>query len=110
MMSKRLRQIERRLACAFATIVVSLSCVVASDADDVRDKKLLRFEFDNDTLLGSDDAFTAGWSLQLHSPIRDEWTPGLAGWIGRLPTLGDDGTGGRVVRWGWGITQLIVTP
>jgi hypothetical protein len=27
-----------------------------------------------------------------------------------LPTLRDDGKGGRVVRWSWGLTQLIVTP
>jgi hypothetical protein len=40
----------------------------------------------------------------------DEWKPGLAGWIGRLPTLGDDGQGGRVVRSAWGITQIIITP
>ena len=50
--------------------------------------KLFRFEFDNDTFLGSDDAFSAGWSVQVHSQLLDEWTPGLAGWIGRFPTLG----------------------
>jgi hypothetical protein len=72
--------------------------------------KLFRFEFDNDTFVGSDDAFSAGWSVQVHSRLLDEWTPGLAGWIGKIPTLGDDGEGGRVARWGWGITQIIITP
>jgi hypothetical protein len=72
--------------------------------------KLFRVELDNDTFLGSDDAFSAGWSLQVHSPLLDEWTPGLAGWIGRFPSLRDDGPGGRIVRWSWGVTQLIVTP
>jgi hypothetical protein len=71
---------------------------------------LLRFEFDNDTYLGSDDAFSAGWSLQLHSRFDDTWHPGYAKWIGRFPGLGDDGHGGRVVRWAYGIGQLIITP
>jgi lipid A 3-O-deacylase len=77
---------------------------------DIRDLKLFRFEFDNDTFVGSDDGFSAGWSIQVHSPLHDEWKPGLAGWIGRLPTLGDDGDGGRIVRSSWGVTQLIITP
>jgi hypothetical protein len=72
--------------------------------------KLFRFEFDNDTFVGSDDAFTAGWSIQLHSQLLDQWPPALAGWIGRFPSLGDDGDGERIVRWSWGITQLIITP
>jgi hypothetical protein len=103
----------RRLACAAALV----SCVAAGHAhaadrtgDIIRDRKLFRFEFDNDTLLGSDDAFTAGWSFQIHSELLDEWGPGLAGWIGRVPGLHDDGDGGRIVRWSWGVTQLIITP
>ena len=98
------------------TTVVSLACVaayqaVADEAEkDVQDMKLFRFEFDNDTFLDSDDAFSAGWSFQVHSAMLDEWTPGLAGWVGRFPTLGDGGEGGRIVRWSWGITQLIITP
>jgi hypothetical protein len=96
--------------------VALLACVIAGQGvaaepeKDFRDLKLFRFEFDNDTFLDSDDAFSAGWSIQLHSALLDEWTPGLAGWIGRLPTLGDDGNGGRIVRWSWGLTQLIITP
>jgi lipid A 3-O-deacylase len=103
----------RRLASA----VVVVGCAAfhaalgADELDrDLRDMKVFRIEFDNDTFLASDDAFTAGWSLQIHSELLDEWTPGLASWIGRLPTLVDDGEGGRIVRWSWGITQLIITP
>jgi len=96
---------------ALATCAVLSGPIGATEpVRDVRDMKLFRFEFDNDTFVGSDDAFTAGWSLQVHSKLLDEWTPGLAGWIGRFPTLGDDGQGGRVARWAWGVTQIIITP
>lgn len=71
---------------------------------------MARFEFDNDSFLGSDDAFSAGWSLQLHSRLDDAWHPGFAKWIGRIPTLGDDGRGGRIVRWAYGVGQIIITP
>ncbi len=101
------------VVCVAAFVYLGVACPVSADdgpAKDVRDMKLFRFEFDNDTFLGSDDAFTAGWSVQVHSPMLDKWTPGLAGWIGRLPTLGDDGEGGRIVRWAWGVTQHIITP
>ncbi|HET8698642.1 MAG TPA: lipid A-modifier LpxR family protein, partial [Gammaproteobacteria bacterium] len=93
------------LGCA-----VVLAASVAAHGADLESLRLFRFEFDNDTFLGSDDAFSAGWSAQVHSPLRDEWPHGLAGWIGRLPTLRDDGEGGRIVRWSWGITQFIITP
>lgn len=100
-----------------ALLMVLIGCaalapVLAADSPghNLRDARLFRFEFDNDLLIGSDDAFTAGWSFQVHSPMRDEWKPGLASWIGRLPTLGDDGAGGRIVRSATGVTQLIITP
>jgi len=74
------------------------------------DLKLFRFEFDNDTFLGSDDAFTAGWSFQVHSRVMDRWNPAFAGWIGKLPGLGDDGQGRRVARWAFALSQIILTP
>jgi lipid A 3-O-deacylase len=77
---------------------------------DFRQLYLFRFEFDNDSFIGSDDSFTAGWSLQLHSPMNDEWSPAFAKWIGRFPSLGDDGAGGRITRWAAGIGQIIITP
>lgn len=51
----------------------------------------IRFEFDNDTWLGSDDAFTAGWSLQFHSAPKHR-------------------SDGRVFRWSAGLGQLMSTP
>jgi hypothetical protein len=102
-----------RIALALAAV----GCAAVGDAPaaeepglNVRDMKLFRFEFDNDTFVGSDDAFTAGWSIQVHSPMLDEWSPGLERWIGRLPTLSDDDEGERIVRTSWGVTQLIITP
>jgi hypothetical protein len=83
---------------------------VGQEREDPRDQKMFRFEFDNDTFFGSDDAFTAGWSFQLHSPIYDTWDPKLPKWFGAIPGLGDDGEGGRVVRWSLGLTQIMVTP
>jgi outer membrane protein LpxR len=71
---------------------------------------MFRFEFDNDSFLGSDDAFSAGWSVQVHSRLDDTWHPGYAKWIGRFPGLGDDGKGGRIVRWAVGVGQIIITP
>lgn len=81
-------------------------------------KGLWRFEFDNDTFAGEDNAFTAGLSLQYHSPLYDSWGEGrgsvFAGierWVGRVvPGLGDDGEGGRRVRLAIGLSQQIYTP
>lgn len=95
------------LACAIA---VCQPLWAGEPPRDLRDLKVFRFEFDNDSFLGSDDAFSAGWSIQVHSPLLDRWPVGLAGWIGRFPGLHEDGDNGRIVRWSWGITQLLVTP
>ena len=74
------------------------------------DLKMFRFEFDNDSFIGSDDAFSAGWSFQLHSRLMDQWNPAYAGWIGKLPGLGDDGQGRRIARWAFALSQIIITP
>jgi hypothetical protein len=83
------------------------------------DKAKWRFEFDNDVLSRSDDAYTAGWSLQRHSPHFDLWAEnrgdkprgGLSRWIGEnVPGLNDGGPGRRVVRRAMGLTQIIQTP
>ena len=103
-----------RHALAVLVAILAAAGSASSAADDratnLRDTKLFRFEFDNDSFVGSDDAFSAGWSFQVHSAMLDEWPKGLAGWIGRFPTLHDDGDGGRIVRWGWGFSQVIITP
>jgi len=83
------------------------------------DRTKWRFEFDNDVLTGRDDGFSAGWSVQRHSPHFDLWgqkregrtRKGLSLWIGEhTPGLGDDGEDGRTVRRAAGISQLIQTP
>jgi hypothetical protein len=78
--------------------------------ESIADMKLFRFAFDNDTALGSDDAYSAGWSFQLHSRMMDTWNPAFAGWIGKFPGLGDDGRGGRVTRFAVAFSQIMVTP
>ena len=100
------------LAAGLAALLSAAPAAPAfgQEGTGIRAKHMLRFEFDNDTIFESDDAFSAGWSLQLYSPIHDSWDETLPGWIGRLPGLGDDGEGGRVVRWAAGISQLMVTP
>src|SRR6267154_906426 len=55
---------------------------------DLRTLSVVRFDFDNDVLLGKDNSFTAGWSIQWHSRLNDVWGPGSAKWIGRVPGLG----------------------
>ena len=104
----------RALALA-VSIGLCGGCSILVAADDPHPKspwdlKMFRFEFDNDNFIGSDDAFSAGWSFQLHSRLMDEWNPAYAGWIGKIPGLGDDGKGHRVVRWAYGISQIIITP
>jgi lipid A 3-O-deacylase len=108
------RRAARWITAAVALLLLSALVPAARAADDPpkdpRQLYLFRFEFDNDTFLGSDDAFTAGWSFQPHSRLDDTWHPGYAKWIGRMPGLGDDGSGGRVVRWAAGLGQMIITP
>ena len=102
---------RRALTCALLLgFGWSLAVADEASAKDPRRLRLFRLEFDNDTYIGSDDGFTAGWGLQLHSRLMDRWGPKTKGWIGRLPGLGDDGTGGRIVRWAGGFGQTILTP
>lgn len=74
------------------------------------DIAMVRFEYDNDSAFGSDDAFTAGWSLQFHSGLEDEWHGPLASLLAKFKLFGDDGEGGRVVRRSFGLTQLMSSP
>ena len=106
---------RRGFRCVGSIALVIVGAIGAAPADEGPPKdpwnlKLFRFEFDNDTFFGSDDAFSAGWSVQIHSRLCDTWNPAFAGWVGRIPGLGDDSRGGRIARWGYGITQLILTP
>jgi len=106
--------VTRRFIAAGVAASLFLSVSTAAAADDSPknpwDLRLFRFEFDNDNLVGSDDAFSAGWSLQFHSRLMDRWGGGLDKWIRHLPGLGDDGEGGRIVRRAVALTQIILTP
>ncbi len=69
--------------------------------------------FDDDVFGGSDDFFTAGWSLQRHSSAVDSWD-GLnlsrpSRWIADF-VPGLSGGDGRRVRKGIGLNQIIQTP
>src|SRR5258707_808801 len=77
---------------------------------DLRTLSVVRFDFDNDVLLGKDNSFTAGWNLQWPWGLKDVWGRGYAKWIGRVPGLGDGGRGGPITRLAVGISQVIITP
>jgi lipid A 3-O-deacylase len=97
------------VACSLSTATTSAAAAGRPEKNPW-DLKMFRFEFDNDSFVGSDDAFSAGWSFQLHSQLRDQWDPVYASWIGKFPGLGDDGAGRRITRWAYGINQVIITP
>lgn len=98
------------LASGFLTAAAPALHAQDTLATNLRTLSLFRFDFDNDVILGKDNSFTAGWSLQLHSRLNDTWAPGYAQWIGRVPGLGDGGRGGPITRWAVGISQVIITP
>src|SRR6266850_6730498 len=94
-----------------AFFLTSAAQALHAQDTDLRNLSVVRFDFDNDVLLGKDNSFTAGWSLQVHSRLNDVWAPPrYAKWIGRVPGLGDGGRGGPITRWAVGISQVIITP
>lgn len=95
------------LASCIALLLVEPALGVRRDSADLR---MFRFEFDNDAFLGSDEAFSAGWSPHLDSSLLDCWQGTLPQWIASVPGLGDDGGRGRIVRRATRVTQMIVTP
>ena len=113
-----------RRVIVFAVILLS-ACLLPVDAsaEEAGGKSATegkwRFEFDNDVLTGGDDAFSAGFSIQRHSPLFDTWEQkengkkrkGFSLWIGKhIPGLGDDGEGGRIVRRAQGFGGVMQTP
>ena len=66
-------------------LLASVFLTAQGAGKDLRNLSVVRFDFDNDVFLGKDNAFTAGWSLQVLSRLNDVWGRGLAKWIGRLP-------------------------
>ncbi len=113
-------RIPKTLALFVMIPMVWLSVGVdATEKDEVKnpkpleDRNLWRFEWDNDGFVHTDNAFTNGWSLQRHSHQFDSWDEmgpsKFSGWISRtIPGLGDGG--GRVVKRGTGISQVMETP
>src|SRR6267378_999274 len=91
-------------------LLASVFLTAQGASADLRNLSAVRFDFENDVLLGMDNSFTAGWSLQWHSRLNDVWGPGYAKWIGRVPGLGDGGRGGPITRLAVGISQVIITP
>ncbi len=107
------RTARRLAACGIAAGLSLLTSPAGAQNDPPKtpwDLQLFRFEFDNDNFVGSDDAFSAGWSFQFHSRLMDQWGGGLDKLIRHVPGLGDDGTGGRIVRRAVALTQIILTP
>ncbi len=108
-------------ALAFVALAGLIWPSGAATADDEKppltERPKWRFEFDNDFVTGGDDTFSAGFSVQRHSPPFDRWEEkrggktrkGLSLWIGRH-LLGDDGEGGRIVRRATGVSFLMQTP
>jgi lipid A 3-O-deacylase len=81
----------------------------------LEERVLWRFEFDNDIVAGTDNAFTNGWGIQRHEPLYDTWDDidrfVLSRWIAHhIPGIGDDGEGGRYVKRGVGFSQIMQTP
>ena len=77
-----------------------------------RNTGLLRLEMNNDMFFADDSQFSNGFSLQYHTRGYETWeqtrAPAFAKWVGRhFPSLGEEG---RIVRYGMGIGQNIVTP
>ena len=103
------------------TIVISLTLVavgllpvaLASEMP-LGEHDLWRFEFANDVVdSGSDDQFSAGWSIQKHSPAAKYWEElrqtRLSQWIAdHVPGLSPQP--GRWLRRGIGIGQIAQTP
>jgi len=76
-------------------------------------RNLWRIEWANDAVVSSDNAFTNGFSVQRHSHQHDLWEDmgpsKFSRWISRtVPGLGD--AGGRIVKRGSGVTQVMMTP
>jgi len=48
-------------------LLASVFLTAQSGSLDLRNLAVVRLDFDNDVLLGKDNSFTAGWSVQVHS-------------------------------------------
>jgi lipid A 3-O-deacylase len=105
-----------RLRVLLALVMVGAPWAMVSAAGEPKtpeERNLWRLEWDNDGFFHHDNAFTNGGSIQRHSHQYDSWQEmgpsKFSGWISRtIPGLGDGG--GRVVKRGTGLSQIITTP
>ena len=54
-------------------MLIAVPAAADKERKPLEERAVYRFEFDNDTFVDSDDAFTAGWSVQRHSRPWDTW-------------------------------------
>jgi hypothetical protein len=79
----------------------------------LREAAKYRIEFNNDAFFGSDNQFSNGWSLQIHTPVAESWSTvegpaePLKKFGAWLPSLSGDGLNYRMNA---AIGQIIVTP
>lgn len=77
------------------------------------DRYLLRFEWANDILVGTDNGFSANWGISWHSRAMESWdeASSFSQWVGRtVPGLGTSADDDQKVKVGYGLNQLIQTP
>lgn len=98
-----------------ALLVTPLSSAIAEDSfqlESERNKAIIRFELDNDTVWDSDSNFSNGVSLQYYTKNFSSWDNSdafaLYKWVGNtVPGLDPHGS---VVRYGHSIGQNMITP
>jgi len=110
--AKIVDRLYRRTAASIATALAFCGCTFAQPLQESpRSYGNLRFEYDNDLLVDSDDKFTSGVSVQWHSRPAKDWeavpAPGWTTFGRRLPGLRTDGLNYRV---GMAVGQNIQTP
>jgi hypothetical protein len=108
----------RVLAVMMMALCVPLEMVWAGEKEEkkprpLEERDLWRLEWDNDAFVRVDNGFTNGWSIQRHSHQHDRWQDTdpsrFSSWINRTVPGLDDG-GGRVIKRGSGLSQIMMTP
>ena len=117
-MIMRMRTFLSRFLTAVMVIAIPVDVAWPGEGDyraskPPEERNLWRLEWDNDAFVRVDNGFTNGWSLQRHSHQHDAWhemgASKFSAWISRtIPGLVDEG--GRVVKRGTGLSQIMMTP
>lgn len=77
------------------------------------DRYLVRFEWANDLLTGTDDGPTVSWGFSWHSRAMESWEEAskVSHWIGHVvPGLESTAMDGRMVKTSYGFSQTMQTP